>query len=164
MTRRTSEFKQALVKKYAQSTLSLRGFAKSEGVSISTMYAWNAKYGAARVTGEAGMGNPEKWCPEEKFSIVLQTIGLSEVELGEYCRSKGLYPEQVKVWKASCVQGNMTNSDQKKQAELGAKADKKRIKELERELRRKVSALAEAAALLVLRKKLTTLWEDDEGV
>jgi transposase-like protein len=162
MKRRTTEFKQALVKKYGLSSLSLRSFSKSEGISISTMYSWNSKYGTVRETDEAGSINPEKWSPEEKFSIVLQTVGLSAAELGEYCRGKGLYPEQVKVWKASCVQGNMTNNDQKKQVESDARADKKRIKELERELRRKDKALAEAAALLVLRKKLTALWEDEE--
>ena len=42
------------------------------------------------------------------------------------------------------------------------KADKKRIKELERELRRKEKALAEAAALLVLRKKFNAYWEEKE--
>lgn len=42
-----------------------------------------------------------------------------------------------------------------------AKADKKRIRELERELRRKDKALAEAAAILVLRKKLNAYWGSD---
>ncbi len=42
-----------------------------------------------------------------------------------------------------------------------AKADKKRIKELERELKRKDKALAEAAAILVLRKKFNAYWSDD---
>lgn len=44
-----------------------------------------------------------------------------------------------------------------------ARADRQRIRELERELQRKEKALAEAAALLVLRKKLNTLWGDDAG-
>ena len=43
-----------------------------------------------------------------------------------------------------------------------AKAAKKRIKQLERELRRKDAALAETAALLVLRKKAEALWGKDE--
>lgn len=40
--------------------------------------------------------------------------------------------------------------------------DKKRILELERELRRKDAALAETAALLVLRKKLNDYWGTDD--
>lgn len=42
------------------------------------------------------------------------------------------------------------------------KAVKKRIKQLERELQRKNAALAETAALLVLRKKAEALWGKDE--
>jgi len=87
---------------------------------------------------------------------------MSEIELSEYCRSKGLYPEQIKVWKLSCIKGNMTNNEQKKEIEADARADKKRIRQLERELRRKDKALAETAAILVLRKKLSALWEEDE--
>lgn len=41
------------------------------------------------------------------------------------------------------------------------KADQKEIKQLRRELREKEKALAETAALLVLRKKLDALWEND---
>ena len=40
---------------------------------------------------------------------------------------------------------------------------KKRIKALEKELNRKERALAETAALLVLRKKLNALWEENEA-
>jgi hypothetical protein len=42
-----------------------------------------------------------------------------------------------------------------------ARADKKRIAELERELRRKDKALAETAAILVLRKKMNAFWGND---
>ena len=38
------------------------------------------------------------------------------------------------------------------------------FRELERELRRKEKALAEAAALLVLRKKADAIWGTDEAV
>ena len=38
------------------------------------------------------------------------------------------------------------------------KEDRKRIRELERELARKEKALAEAAALLVLQKKAEAIW------
>ncbi len=41
--------------------------------------------------------------------------------------------------------------------------DRKRIQQLERELRRKEKALADAAALLVLRKKVTAIWGPADG-
>ena len=56
----------------------------------------------------------------------------------------------------------MTEAQRKKQEAAERKADKKRIKQLEKELKRKDAALAETAALLVLRKKLNAYWGEDE--
>ena len=66
------------------------------------------------------------------------------------------------MWKHSCISGNQSETDKRKQQAQERKADKKRIKELERELKRKDAALAETAALLVLRKKLNAYWGEDE--
>ena len=87
---------------------------------------------------------------------------LSESELSQYCREKGLYPEQVQRWKQECLQGFLSSKATNAETHRQAKADKTEIKTLKRELRRKEKALAETAALLVLRKKLNALWEDDE--
>jgi len=157
----SANFKQAIVKKLAESALSDRQFAIQEGLAVTTLHSWKVKYQIERVD-QRGIVNPESWSPEEKFAIVLEVASFSETELGEYCRAKGLYPEQVKLWKQFCIQGNMTNNEHKRLAAVEAKADKKRIKELERELNRKEKALAETAALLVLRKKLNALWEESE--
>ncbi len=110
----------------------------------------------------ADSNSSDGWSPEQKFSIVLETASLSEIELSEYCRKKGLYPEHIKEWKQSCISGNQTKIQQRKQLTQERKADRKRIKELERELKRKDAALAETAALLVLRKKLNAYWGEDE--
>jgi hypothetical protein len=42
------------------------------------------------------------------------------------------------------------------------KTDAKRIRELEAELRRKDKALAETAALLILKKKVLAIWGDGD--
>lgn len=88
---------------------------------------------------------------------------LTELELSEYCRHQGLYPEQIRRWKDACIQGAQKAEAHQQQQRLEAKQDKQRIKALEKELNRKEKALAEAAALLVLRKKLTALWEANEA-
>lgn len=31
---------------------------------------------------------------------------LNESELGEYCRKRGLYPEQIQAWHCACEQAN----------------------------------------------------------
>jgi transposase-like protein len=92
---------------------------------------------------------------------VIGTAPLSEIELSEYCRRKGLYPQQVKAWRAACLAGQQSAQVQRQADREQARADKKRIRQLERELQRKDKALAETAALLVLRKKLNAYWGDD---
>ncbi len=94
---------------------------------------------------------------------MVETVTMTECELSEYYRGKGLYSEQIRSWKDACIQGAQSAEEQQKHRRLEAKQDKKRIKALERELNRKEKALAETAALLVLRKKLNALWEDNEA-
>ncbi len=92
---------------------------------------------------------------------MLETASLNEAELSEYCRAKGLYVDQVKAWKTDALRGFMSSREQELEAKRQRQADHKEIKQLKSELRRKEKALAETAALLVLRKKLNALWEND---
>lgn len=162
--RSTEEHKQAIVRKLAYSTLSDRQFAIEEGVAFATLHKWKTKYRCDTTDQEKSKDIiSDNWSMEEKFAVVLESASLSEIELGEYCRRKGIYPEHVSAWKHACIQGNMKNSDHKRKADSNSKADKKRIRELERELARKEKALAEAAALLLLRKKLDALWDENEA-
>ena len=85
---------------------------------------------------------------------------LSEIELSEYCRRKGLYPEQVQQWRQACILGQQSARALQQAEKAQSKADKKRIRQLEQELRRKDKALAEAAALLILQKKLDAYWSN----
>ena len=73
-----------------------------------------------------------------------------------------MYVEQVKAWRQAALDGQQT-AQATRQAERGqARQDQKRIKQLERELHRKERALAEAAALLILRKKVEAIWGREE--
>jgi hypothetical protein len=91
---------------------------------------------------------PDKCNSEEKFCIVLDTAPMTGTELSEYCRKQGLYPEQIEAWKTACVGANAQSDDQTHSNRQATKAEKKRVKKLESELRRK-----ETAALLTLSKK-----------
>lgn len=123
------------------------------GITAATLYAWRNKARALGVAVPGDGKNAADWSSEEKFRIVLECASLSEAELGEYCRRKGLYPEQIERWREACEQANAKAAVSEREAREQEKSSRKRIRELERELRRKESALAEAAALLVLRKK-----------
>ncbi len=86
---------------------------------------------------------------------------MTENELSNYCREKGLYPEQVEAWRSECMHGFMSNKEREADIKKQAKADKNEIKALKKELRIKEKALAETAALLVLRKKLRAFYGEE---
>ena len=162
MPRYAPERKEALlIKLLPPHNLSVAELARQEGISEQTLYNWRkeAKAGGAAVPGVKKL--TDNWSAEAKLAVVIETAALSEIELSEYCRGKGLYPQQVNAWKAACLTGQQSAKVQSQTDRTQTKADKKRIRQLERELNRKEKALAEAAALLVLRKKLNAYWGDD---
>ena len=106
---------------------------------------------------EAPKTRSKKWTIKEKARLVVEADGLSSVELGAFLRTEGLHEAQLDEWRATVYGGFKKNPESKRQAA----ADRKRIRELERELNRKEKALAEAAALLVLSKKYRALPADE---
>ncbi len=50
--------------------------------------------------------NPEDWRAEDKFRVVVETLGLAEAELAEYGRRKGLFVEQIARWREACMGAN----------------------------------------------------------
>jgi len=87
---------------------------------------------------------------------------MNQVEFAEYCRKKRLYKEQINVWRISCLNANTGELNQTKKLSQELKEEKKRTYEIEKDLRFKEKALAEAAALLLLRKKARAIWGDQE--
>ena len=153
------ERKEAILQKMAPpQSLTVAELSSQEGISTATLYNWRT---AARKRGAVLPSNsaiPDKWSSEEKFRIVLETASMTLAELSEYCRKHGLYPEQIEAWKTACIDANSQADEQSKRSRQAAQAEKKRVKQLEFELRRKEKALAEVAALLTLSKKATAIW------
>jgi transposase-like protein len=160
--RYTQEYKTAITKRMMPPhNEGVAPIAKEEGISEVTLYKWRKE---ARTVGKVTPGNgqtSDKWSSQDKFLVVMETFTMNELELGAYCRKKGLYREQIEAWKASCLQANGQALDQSKQLNGVLKEEQKRGKELEKELQKKEKALAEAASLLLLRKKAQAIWGDD---
>lgn len=136
--------------------------AEEEGISAPTLYGWRKK---AREVGRLlpeNSSEPEGWSSRDKFNAVLETAALSETELAEYCRRRGLYPEQVRRWREGCEQANDRVQEASARDSETVKVERKRNRALEKELRRKEAALAETAALLTLRKKARAIWGDED--
>jgi transposase-like protein len=141
---------------------SLAQLAKDENISAATLYNWRK---AARAEGRLLPDqdqSPEGWSSEDKFNAVLETAPLSQHETSEYCRRKGLYPEQLARWRQACCKANATATAQSHQNASAARSERKTILSLQRQLQRKEKALAEAAALLILRKKAEAIWGEED--
>ena len=157
------ERKAAVLKRMlSPNNMAVGQLSQEEGISEGTLYKWRAEArGKGQLLPDADAG-PEGWSSRDKFAAVLETAALNEADLAEYCRKRGLYPAQIAAWRTACERAN--DWDRASTARLGqaTKEEKKRVKDLERELARKEKALAETAALLVLRKKASAIWGGDE--
>lgn len=139
-------------------SISISKLSEETGISKSTLATWKSK---------SNKGLNEKKdrrtiTSQEKFLIVMETYMMSEIELGKYCREKGLYVQDVKEWRSSCIAANSVAKSNNLELVEELKEEKRKAKELAKELRRKEKALAETAALLVLRKKLNAIFEENE--
>lgn len=162
-TRYNKEFKeQVIARMMPPKNESVRSLSKELGVSEQSLYKWRQK---ARAEGQATPGNgqtSEHWNSEDKFLIVMETFSMNQIELAEYCRKKGLYKEQIDAWRISCLNANTGELNQTKKLSSELKEEKKRSADIEKDLLKKEKALAEAAALLLLRKKARAIWGDPE--
>lgn len=164
MQKRYSEkFKESAIKKMMPpAPVSVPQLCRETGVSDVTLYKWRKEYRNKGVAVPAYKSKAEDWTAEDKLAVIIETAPLNEVELSEYCRSKGLFKKQVDQWKVEALSGYQKSVQTKKQQSRHRQEDKKKIKQLERELKRKEKALAETAALLVLSKKCEAIWGVDE--
>ncbi|MBO0587453.1 transposase [Sporosarcina sp. E16_8] len=162
-TRFTKEFKEmAIARMMPPNNESIKSISDELGISEQSLYKWRQK---ARIEGNATPGNgqtSDRWSSEDKFLVVLETYAMNQAELAEYCRKKGLYKEQIDAWRSGCLNANSGEINQTKRLSQELKEEKRRTSEIEKDLRKKEKALAEAAALLLLRKKARAIWGDQE--
>ena len=147
-----------LTKMLPPNNVRLGQLANEEGISEATLAKWRAEARAkGRLLPDANAG-PEGWTSRDKLAAVIETASMNAADLGEYCRRRGVYLEQLSVWREACERANDWERAATSRITRETKDDKKRIKELERDLARKEKALVEAAALMLLRKKAEAIW------
>jgi transposase-like protein len=159
----SAERKEAILKKMLPPhNKSIKALAQEEGISEAALYNWrSAARNQGRLLPDADR-TPTGWNAKNKLAAVIETAALNEAELAEYCRKRGLYPEQIKAWKTACENATEWEQASTQQTSRAVREEQKRIKQLESELKRKTEALAEVAALLVLRKKAQAIWGESE--
>jgi transposase-like protein len=97
-----------------------------------------------------------QWSAEEKVRVVMAAAAVADEKVGEFLRREGLHEEDLERFVEEVRSAAIAGLTPAKKSARGD--EQRRIKDLERELKRKEAALAETAALLVLRKKAGALW------
>lgn len=162
MTEYSAAFKANMVKKLmvpgapTAAALSLRS-----GICQPTLSRW------LRDARERGMSHPKApsqghrrsvdWKAEDKLRVLSQAEGLEGEALGELLRREGLHDADLAEWRRTVLLALGPSA-----RAPAASGEARRVRELERELLRKDKALAETAALLVLKKKVQEYWGDED--
>ena len=133
--------------------VSANALAKELGVSQESLSRWLRQ---ARSVGEMP-SSKKQWTGAEKLRVVMAAAGLTGTDLGAFLRREGLHEAQLIAWREAAE----TALGAPARPRPGGSPEARRIQELERELRRKDRALAETAALLVLKKKVQAIWGDE---
>ena len=147
--------------------------ARDSGIPQATLSRWVREAGnvqsvsrnkrrpspPAPATQEAGEPKrPQDWTPLERAEVVLKASALSGSELGAFLRERGLHHGQLDQWRDALEDAFSSQPTRSPRSVT----DAKRIRELERDLARKDRALAETAALLILKKKMALFWGDED--
>lgn len=149
----------ALAMMSAPEKLPVPEVAERTGVAKATLYRWQREGRARGLAVPAGGGAAESWSARDKLGVVVETAAMAQAELAEYCRKKGLFIEQVRTWRHACEVGIAGGAAESAPA---LREERKKSRALEKQLRRKERALAEAAALLVLSRKLEAFRTESE--
>lgn len=148
--------------------VSANALSQEVGVPQGSLSRWlRDVHSVGGMTQSSGKKKGKKlWTGAEKLRVLTEAAGLGESDLGALLRREGLHEAQLTEWRqaaeAALAEGEMARGRAKPSDEAGRDALQAalRIKELEREVRRKDKALAETAALLVLKKKVQEIWGD----
>ena len=147
----------------------LKEISSDLGISVSALRRWmkEAKEQSFNLSDTIDMTSnsvekrPQDWSSYERFEFILQCEGLETSEISALCREQGLYPHHLKQWKDE-FRHPKKSTDSPQKSEL--KSLKSENKSLKKELHRKEKALAETAALLVLKKKVHALLGENEAL
>ncbi len=126
--------------------------AREVGVGAQTLQRW---------LGDA-LSRPAReraWTAPARLEAVITTASMDEAARSAWCREHGVYPQQLAQWRSSATEA-LAEPEEARASPQQTRRDRRRIKELEREVHRKDRALAETAALLVLSRKLEAVFNN----
>ena len=149
----SQEFRENVIKRVLSGGV-IQELAEEFQVSKYTIYQWVKE---KQPGGKPSQG-PSGLAIQDKQTLLLESRGLSDSDLGEWLRKNGLHSEHLERWQKEIEQTMIKNNEDK----LRIKALEKENEELIKDLNRKDKALAEVTAILALKKKLSHLFTDVE--
>ena len=144
----SKEIKENAIKRYLSGTSAIN-LGEELGVSDRTICNWVRK---------AGNSIELKKESEQKADLVIEYQRLDDSQRGKWLRTKGYESAHLEQWIKELKKEDLKNKELREEN----RRPKEKRKMAEREIRKKDKALAESAALLVLKKKYQHLWEDGE--
>ena len=149
----SKSFRNAILKKVLPpENRSAYSVAKEAGIAVVTINSWLANLKDGKLTVEQDGDDPvNERSMKEKFDLLLEHQNLPGESEGEWLRQKGLHSEHVSLFRQELT-SLMTNKSDEKDNRI--RELEKQLKQQQKELQRKDSALAEVVAILTLKKKL----------
>ena len=145
-------FKQKMVQRLTgRNAVSALQLARETGVRQQNLSRWLEEARSLPIMADKPRPTTGEWTVEQKARVLADACRLDGEQLTAYLEWEGVKLPEYEQWRIALDEGGAAST-----------STNRRIRQLERELARKEKALAEAAALLVLKKKVETLYREDE--
>ncbi len=145
-------FKQKMVQRLTgKNAVSASQLARETGVRQQNLSRWLEEARSVPIMADTPKPAVREWTVEQKARVLAEGSKLDGKELTAYLEREAVKFADYEQWRLALDEGGRAST-----------STIKRIRQLERELARKEKALAETAALLVLKKKVETLYGEDE--
>lgn len=145
-------FKQKMVQRLTgKNAVSASQLSRETGVRQQNLSRWLQEARSLPIMADKSKPVARTWTVEQKARVLAEAGPLDAEELTAYLEREGVKLAEYEQWRIALDEGGRASG-----------STNKRIRQLERELARKEKALAEAAALLVLKKKVETIYGEDE--
>jgi transposase len=163
----SGKFKEKMLSKLTgPDAMSATALSKEVDVAQATLSRWLREAKVLPIMSNGGgkkAGVPRKrWSPEEKVRVVMEAAAAGAEGLGALLRREGLHEADLERFRKEVEEAATEGLRAKGRRRGGPSPEQKRTRRLEKELARKERALAEAAALLVLRKKAEAFFLSEE--
>jgi DNA-binding transcriptional MerR regulator len=152
----STDVKRTALEKIFRPGANLSEISREMNIPRDTLYFWMRKTQNGVMSNR---GRRSRLSLKEKQALVMKARGMNNEDLGLWLRENGFHEGNIDAWQRE-IEAALENLDDHPRREAEQRG---RIKELEREIRRKDSALAEMSALIVLKKKLAKMFGEEES-